>query len=222
MIVFRYLKALVRAGIPSEYWYLDLDKLNIDVDVLENVKEYIGNIKSAAWQGIGLMFLGPNGIGKTSCQCIIGEYAVVSGFRVSYLTLSQYIQMFQENSDAAVRAIQSTEFLLLDELDKAYMKSGSDYVSKKLFELLGYVGAPGPALITCTNWQIDEIKTKFGISILSKLKRRVHILEIEGEDYSERIQENLLARLKRKIDYKHPAILKMANLMEEHSWKHGN
>ena len=90
MLIFQYIIHLTEARIPEDYWALSLDNLEqVDPEFTEFVGYYCGRIHRAAKKGLGILFLGSNGIGKTSMMCEIGKEAIVQGYKVRYLTAHQ-------------------------------------------------------------------------------------------------------------------------------------
>lgn len=211
MLSLRYLSALVEARIPRDYWALSLDDLTeVDSDYITFVEWYLERLPKAANQGKGILFLGSNGTGKTSMQCAIGKEAVVQGYSVRYFTAQQYIEASKGNNDLA-EDLESAKFLLLDEIDKVYMKSGSNYVQKTLEEFLRRRISDGAVVIACTNYAQKEFTSVFGSSTTSMLQRHLKFVGIEGEDYSERLQEKWTADMEDSaVDYFDDRIMSMA------------
>src|SRR3972149_3122609 len=84
MVIFRYLKELVKAGIPKDYWSLSLKRLSVDESYKLIIKKYIKLLDNAVTKGMGLTFVGTNGVGKTSFMQVIGKEAIVRGYSVRY------------------------------------------------------------------------------------------------------------------------------------------
>lgn len=230
MLSLHYLSALIEARIPKDYWALSLDDLTlVDPAYVKFVRWYLARVSRAAEQGKGILFLGANGTGKTSMQCAIGKESVVQGYSVRYFTAQQYIEASRSGNDSMADDFESAKFLLLDEIDKVYMKSGSNYVQKTLEEFLRRRISGGAVVIACTNYEASEFESVFGSSTTSMLQRHLKFIPIEGEDYSDRLQDRWEADMDRNVDYFDSRIMSMARRLwdreqEEYArvWKDPN
>ena len=212
MQVFRYLVRLRHACIPAEYWQLHLDTLHIDEKYRDHVKLFLRNHRNALSGGLGMLFLGSNGIGKTSMMTEIGKHFALVGYRVLYFTLQKYLNSrFQENKKIE---IANYDILLIDELDKAYGKTGNDYLMKTFEELVRQVLSLNKVSIMATNASKAGIKEMFGRSVFSALERKIQLLAIKGEDFSGKLQDGWDARLTMEIDFFHENIVRMAERVE--------
>lgn len=210
MVIFRYVKELMKAGIVSDYWSLTLADLDIDISTKKMVQLYVKNLENAKSRGLGMLLLGANGIGKTSLMAEIGKEAIVNGYSVRYVTLSTYLKALFDKDREAIENIERGEFLLVDELDKKQGKF-ADAVDSFLRSMF----SQNKSLILGTNWNEDEIGEKLGQSIHSLLKRRCEFIEMEGEDYSDKLQEEYLKALTSPFEYWHENIVKMAMRREK-------
>jgi DNA replication protein DnaC len=212
--VAHYLTELIEAGIPRAYWWLSISDLNIDPDVVGMVKNYIKKIRHAVRNGLGLMFMGANGVGKTSLMSAIGKAAVVTGHRVKYFTAQQYIEA-KKTSDELVEEFESAKVILLDELDKVYVKSGSNYVPKTLEDFIRRMTSAGATFVICTNHDERTLQEVFGQSTYSMLLRHLKLIQFTGDDFSDRLQSRWDERLDDETDdYFHPHIVAMAKTLD--------
>jgi len=214
MVVFQYLRELLKAGIPQGYWSLTFVELEIDEAYKELVKVYLDNLHNAISKGLGMIFLGPNGIGKTSLMCEIGKEAIIKHYDVRYFTLTQYIRAVQTGDEEARADMERGKLLLVDELDKQYIKPGSDFVVKTLDEALRTFLSAGKSLIMSTNWTERELLAHFGESTGSLLQRYCETLVMGGSDYSPKKQESFWDELRDKMNYFDEVIV-------ESAWAHG-
>lgn len=213
MTAFYYLSYLVEARIPRDYWWLSLDDLDLVEDKYkEFVWYYLEHLDKAVKRGLGVMFLGKNGTGKTSMQCAIGKEAVVQGYRVRYFTAQQYIEAGRGNTkdSGLLDDYESADVILLDEVDKVYIKSGSDYVPKTIEEFLRRMVSANKVVIACTNYTGDELTEAFGTSTVSMLQRHLRFVGVEGEDFSEQLQANWKNMLEEDTDFYDERIMSMA------------
>jgi len=216
MTVFHYLNALLESRIPRDYWWLGLDALEgVDASYKKFCRWFIVRLPKATTHGLGILFLGPNGIGKTSMQCAIGKEAVVQGFTVQYLTAQQYIESRKEDDDGITREYEGAQVILLDELDKVYIKARSNYVTKTLEDFFRRKTSEGSSLIVCTNHDEATLEEVFGQSTMSMLRRHLKFVSVEGEDYSDTLQSRWDGLMSADRDYFAEPILSMAKKMQE-------
>lgn len=210
MRIFHYLNELLLAEIPKDYWWLSLDSLKVNSAYTKFCKWYIERLHKAAQYARGIIFLGPNGIGKTSMACEIGKAAIVSGYNVRYTTVQQYVNEFKENGPAQLKEFSKVDFVLLDELDKVYMAKSSNFVPKTLEDFVRRKTSSGTTFIICTNYDIETLSEVFGKSTLSMLKRHLKFLDIEGSDYSEVLHSQWDAVMSDELDFYDKNITTMA------------
>lgn len=213
MVVFHYLNSLIEAKIPRDYWWLSLDNLEVDSKYKKLCKWYNKRLTKATQHGLGTMFFGLNGIGKTSMQCAIGKEAVVQGYNVQYFTAQQYIESRKVNDDILTMEFESGQIILLDEMDKVYIKAQSNYVTKTLEDFLRRKTADGSAFIICTNHDMNTLEQVFGPSTMSMLRRHLRFVDVEGEDYSKKLQGRWSSLMDSGTNYYDEEIMSMARRM---------
>lgn len=211
-IVQRYLDYLIEAKIPTEFWELSLDSLTEvrPVQLLSVAKRYISRIHVAVRKSLGILFMGPNGRGKTAIQCAIGKSAIVRGFDVQYFTVQQYIDAVKDNNNELLEEYSSGKIILLDELDKVYISQKTNFVPKTIEEFIRRMISSGVAFIICTNLMESDLVKLFGESTLSMLRGHLKFLLMDGEDYRDTQNEDWLDRLDTDIDFSHPHIIESA------------
>jgi DNA replication protein DnaC len=207
MILFRYVKELVKANIPQDYWALDLNKLKINPLSKKVCQSYLKNLSRAKQNGLGLVLFGSNVTGKTSTMAEIAKAAIISNQKVRYFTLSSYVDAVFGKDAERVTYYEDGDFLLIDELDK---KAGSSNIYKLVDEFLRRMFNQNKSLILGTNWDQDEFCEHLGESTFSLLKRRCEFLEFTGEDYSDHLQDSYIQRLENAFDYFNPEIVRCA------------
>jgi len=212
MIVFRYLKELIKANIAQDYWSISFDNLKLDPLIRKIIGVYMKNIKRARQNGLGLVLFGQNGTGKTSVMSEIAKLAIVLGYDVRYFTLSSYVDAVYSKDSARQDYYENGDFLMIDELDK---KAGTANVYKLVDEFLRRMFNQNKSLILGTNWDSEEFKEHLGESTFSLLKRRCEFLDFQGEDFSDHLQDSYSSRLESDYNYFSSAIVEMASLREE-------
>lgn len=215
MTVFHYLNALIESRIPKDYWWLNLDDLDeVDEDYKKFCRWFMKRLPKATANALGVMFLGANGIGKTSMQCAIGKEAVVMGYSVRYFTAQQYIESRKSSDDKSLTDyLERADIILLDELDKVYIANRSTFVEKTIEDFLRRSTSSGTSLIICTNYDEATLEDVFGQSTVSMLRRHLKFVNVTGGDYSEKLQSRWDVLMDSERDYFSDSILRMADRM---------
>lgn len=211
--VFEYLMELIIAEIPRTYWELALDNLeSVDEVYRKFARKFTKHLARAVENSLGIMFLGPNGVGKTSLQVHIGKEAVAQGYRVRYTTLEQYLEAIRSKDSELPDALDRADIVLLDEIDKAYVKQGSDFSLKKTEDFIRSSISQGKSLIVCSNLSQEGLSETFGESLFSMVRRKLKIVEIDGTDYSDTLQDSWGDLLEDTFNYYSPEILRLTSL----------
>lgn len=215
--IFKWIKELFYSNLPKAYWKLSLEKLQVDVLIKKVVTEYVENIDNAAKEGLGIMFLGDVGIGKTAMMCEIGKEAIRKGYSVIYTTLETYIDSERlKETDREMELLNwkvwNSDFVLLDEIDKPYIKQGSMWVQTRFIDFIKGVTPYYKVLITAMNASERKLDKKYGREVVSALKRHCKPLPVTGNDYSEKLQKDWRAKLKGEEKFLSAEIVDQAKL----------
>jgi len=199
MVAFDWLRELTHANIPREYWALSLEEIETDAAAKRLVATYIENMRNALDQGLGMVLLGPLGVGKTSLMCAVGKEALLRGVPAYYTTTQALLDSLKPGADeehgAAARA-KAARVVLLDELDKVYLKAGSDWARGRIEELLRGGIPHHTAFLIGTNLEEEGIAESFGASVASLVRGHLKMVNLSGADRRDGMQRDWLARLK--------------------------
>lgn len=208
MKVFLYVKELFYSKIPMDYWNLSLEELIVDNTYKKIVDDYIDNIDNAMSQGLGIIFSGDKGIGKTSLMCEIAKSAIVRRYNVYYEIVQNIIDDRFNDEQAIINRVKQSDLVLMDEFDKVIMRNESN-IPKQIENLLREILPNRKAILIGTNLDEEEIERKFQITSLTK--RYMKIIYVVGEDFSEKRQKDWLDRLRSDdINFFSKNILSMA------------
>jgi DNA replication protein DnaC len=137
-----------------------------------------------------IIFIGPNGVGKTLLMCNLAYQALYAGYRVIFNTANQILnELASIDSDSYLRRrfryYASVDLLCLDEL--GYMSYNSPRHADLFFELINRRYEKRSTIIT-TNKQFTQWGEIFGSmgSMVSTVDRLVHhsvVMAIEGDSY---------------------------------------
>jgi len=209
MKILKYVSALVSSNIPSDYWTLSLEDLEVETQNKKLVLDFIKNIENAISKGLGIMFSSEQrGIGKTALICEILKTAITKRYNVYYQIAQNIVDDRFTEDQNVIERVKQCDVLAIDEFDKVMMREGSN-IPKQIESLLRELLPNHKTILIGTNYTEEEIEDKFRITSL--LKRYIKILPMKGKDFSETKQQNWLKDLKeKKVDYFHPNILTMA------------
>ena len=216
-VIQRYLNRLIEAKIPIEFWELSFDDLTEvrPEKLVDASRHYVSKLRVAVKKSLGMLFMGPNGRGKTSLQCAIGKEAIVRGYSVQYFTAQQYIEAVKVKDSELLEEYESGQIILFDELDKVYLAKGSNFVAKTLEEFLRRMISGGVAFIICTNLTDESLTSMFGESTMSMLRGHLRFMLMAGSDYRKTQNADWMDRLEEEIDYHGDHIVESAYMMEQ-------
>lgn len=218
IVVFKYVKRLINAHIAPAYWHLELAELEIGAAYKKLMTTYLEHFEIAKQKALGLLLEGPNGVGKTACLAEIGKYAIVNGYEVVYITAEKYVTELARYGDSSqlLKEVEAADVILLDELDKAYIREDSSFVPKKVEDLVRRSISNGKIISIATNMDNAALVETFGDSFVSMLKRQLKIVPLVGDDRSVSMQRDWTRELQTAFDYYSPAIVKAAYERMEH------
>lgn len=209
MKVFLYIKELYYSKIPMDYWNLSLEELEVENTYKKIVDDYVENLDNAISQGLGIMFCGDKGVGKTSLMCEIAKNAIMKRYNVYYEIVQNIVEDKFNEEQPIIQRVKQSDLIIMDEFDKVIMRNESN-IPRQIENLLREMLPNRKAILIGTNLDEEEIERKFQITSLTK--RYIKIVYITGKDFSEKKQKLWLERLKNTdIDFFSENILNAAN-----------
>ena len=189
MLKLIWVKELIYSRLPKPYWTAELDKLKIKSEIKSVTNKYLKNYKIAKANGLGFIFHGANGVGKTSAATAIARVFLKKSYNIVYITAQTYMDFEMEfenpeNRQAILNRLKEADMILLDEWDKLYMKVGSTYAIKKIENFLREMLSLNKMLLICTNLEEEEIVDMFNKSIYSLIQRHLKFIHFTGKDHS--------------------------------------
>lgn len=193
-------KHYLHAGIPVAYHRLGFSDLELEREK-DIVEKYIENAAARVTRGIGWVFHGEFGSGKTLTAMLILKGLVISGYRCYATTFSSLVDMYaggwrddveRQRFEARTRGSQ---VLLIDDLGKEFQnKSG---LSATVFDnVLRSRVQSGLATFVTTNLDMPALEVRYGEATISLLKESCLLHEFKHPDYRSKANE----RLKRELD----------------------
>lgn len=138
-----------------------------------------------------IIFLGPEGVGKTHLASGLGYEAIFKGCEVKFLTLSQLIKLVDRYPDDGMsrqrlfRTLSLPRLLILDEID---LYRVSEEVSIFLLRLLREERYERGSIIFTSNKSFTQWGKLFGdntqaTTTIGRIIHHAHIITINGESY---------------------------------------
>lgn len=178
------------SGIDKEYWDLDWSDWRGDELAKRKVQEYIEHLDSAYENGLGMVFYGRNGVGKTFLSTQILKTALQKGKSIRFLTMAETVALMKSKIDDEndeefyEKSVKNVEFLCLDNLGAEYQPKNFGSYTLAEFDILARHRRRQlfPTILT-TNLSMDEFKTLYGSSISSLFSACSQFISVEGKDF---------------------------------------
>ena len=133
-----------------------------------------------------LLLSGGTGLGKTFLSACIARVVSDGGYSVVYDTAGRIFSQFEEakfrgdaEGDADAKRCQRCDLLIVDDLGTEMTTS---FVQSALYQLVNGRLMEGKATIISTNLAPEELGTRYGGAVLSRLEGEYEILPFFGED----------------------------------------
>lgn len=193
LILFEWVQVLTKSNIEKVYWNKKLEDLSIKPAVKLYIKKYMRNISNAINNSMGFTLLGMNGVGKTTIMSIVGIYALINQYNVFHIRTSDILKDIFEKNEIFKSRLDSANIIVVDELDKVYMKN-PEWTTFNL-DVFFREYLRSKSILIASNWEEKEIEEEFGPSIFSLLTGVNEFMNIEGRDHRRIRGENWLDRL---------------------------
>jgi DNA replication protein DnaC len=191
------------SNIPIKYWNLKLKDIAGTIGV-EHIKKYVEKLDQAYEDGNGIFISGKNGNGKTLAACSICKAALKRGYTVRFTFLNEIITSFTDamySPDYRLRLkkdIIEVDFLIIDDIDKAYIAEESKYVNSVLDSLFRTrVQNCRPVIITANVGLQEILKSKeeiFSKSLLSLFDESLLTVSFVGGDKRKDIKKEAMEK----------------------------
>lgn len=184
--------SLIRANIPQEFWHLTLRQFKGDRKAASLTQIYCDKMDEAYKKGIGFLFTGSNGVGKTTLLTIILKKALRKGYSAFYMSISEvFARIYRTFEYPALlpelhTILQDTQFLVIGELGKDFHRESSqDYAISEFDSIFRYRRGRNLPTLMDTNLVEEELEDTYGESLISLFRSRTKIVEVKGEDFRE-------------------------------------
>lgn len=180
---------LTASNIPEDYWTCDFSNYLGPKQVKDSAKTYLKQLADMKEQGLGILFGGPPGPGKTTIAMIILKYLSRAGWTVWATSLGEIIEQIQkswndkddEHASAFLERCRNADFLLIDDLGKEH--SGASGFSGTVFDNLvrHRVQHRLPTFLT-TNLNRSGIKHRYGDALMSLVEGKCAVIQVNAAD----------------------------------------
>lgn len=197
-------RKMALAKVPLKFWDNEIKDLE-ERRVRIIARKYVNNIDHIWQKGWGLFIYGRNGTGKSMLASIILKEAIKQGFQVYFTSLSEVLQKYCDSMyNPELRRIfeeeiLSADFLVLDDIDKAYHSEKSTFIDSAYDYLFRTRANKCLPIIVTSNVKRDEFiqqaerERSFGTSLLSLFGEHLHDVRAGGADRRQ-------GRLKRELE----------------------
>lgn len=194
-------KHYLRAGVGLNYQRLTWDDFHGDQKAYDLARIYLGQHKDFVKGGMGILYHGTWGTGKTLLTSLMAKELVKLGYSVYFATFTQMVDEFTRgwgsNEDKArfESKVVKSDIFFLDDIGKEFRTKNN--LSEATFDHVMRQRALDnrPTFIT-TNMALEELMDGYGGAIFSLLKERVIEHNMEGIDYREYARDRTLDEIK--------------------------
>jgi len=144
-------------------------------------------------QGLNIIFVGPNGVGKTMLAKNLGHACVVAGHTVRFTTASDMLNQLEAEDSASalerrLRRLCRPRVLIVDEV--GYLSYGTRHADL-LFEVVSRRYAVNKPIIITTNRPFAEWNETFPnatcvVTLVDRLTHRSEIVVLAGRSYRQK------------------------------------
>lgn len=196
---------LLSCGILRKWHNKTFDDYVVDKKAKKSVLNYIRKVKEMRTEGLGIVFIGPNGTGKTHLlNCAFLEFVKLR-YKVHIISLESLKAMYADgwnNLDKRerFRAItRGVDFLGIDDIGKEFRGRNADYDSATgtrpdlglavLDQVLRFrTQSLLPTFITM-NISPDSLSDVYSVDVASLIEESCIPVFVEGGDYRSKILE---------------------------------
>lgn len=193
-------EAVVKSGayeacVPMDFWGYGPKSIKHNKPQFDqSVEPYVKRIKTARLNGYGLIFLGDNGVGKTTFISYVLMQAIRAGMTSYYTTMPQLDYDIKRGFNSKEHAerlelMLSSDFLALDEMGKERFKGDNDtYMRTQVERILKRRFDNSLPVLMAANADMEEVNKLYGNSIASIIGGKYKTVMMEPGDFREQLQ----------------------------------
>jgi DNA replication protein DnaC len=176
------------AGIGLLYQRLDWDDYTGDPEAVSSLQAYVRNHYDYVDQGLGLLFTGARGVGKTMLATLVLKEFMRAGYSCFSATYSSAMEMYtagwrdRDDKRRFDDRFLHTKVLLLDDMGREAKSSNN--MQETTFEHIvrNRVQACRPTILT-TNLNYGDLEESYGEAVMSLLTEQSMVVEMTGESF---------------------------------------
>lgn len=180
-------KHYLAAGIGITYQRLGWDDFHNN-RVAQQVGAFVDDHQGYLGRGMGLLFTGPYGVGKTLAANLALKQFVRLGYHCWATTFAETVESFTagwrspEEKRLFQERFMNTEVLLLDDIGRELRTKNQ--LSETTFDLILRTRVrDGRSTLLTTNMEVGELSTGYGGAVFSLLREKSVFIEVDGEDF---------------------------------------
>lgn len=175
---------LKKARIPKRYWESSFDMIRPDDSRHKKIiARYLKEMDVMISKGIGFLFWGNNGTGKTSCACLLLKEARRQGFTSLFCRAFDIKDLVIENKNIK-NDIRKVDLLVIDDLGKEY-SGESGFVERICDGIFRERGGDMKPTIVTSNMSPKMIKDKYKTSMIEGMSESIIPVKFASENYRE-------------------------------------
>jgi DNA replication protein DnaC len=190
-------KHYLNAGIGVLYQRLTWDDYQGDEDAGTIAQQYRDGHLVFVNRGLGLLFLGPFGTGKTMIANLLLKDLVKLGYRCFGTTFASMISMFTsgwkslEEQQLFEQQIKNSQILLLDDVGKEF-KTKTNLAESTFDDVLRTRIQAGRPTFMTTNMNQADMQEGYGSAVLSLLQEVSITHTFAGNDFRQKARDRSL------------------------------
>lgn len=178
-------KRYIKAQIPEAFAGYTLKALNREIteDLGKAYKKIITYLKEREYLRHGLILLGDAGTGKTHCAVAVLKEAMRATDKPGlFVSCAGLVERMMRDKDFMMDALEA-EYILLDDIDKVFIKGVESYGYEQVFRLIDALTARGKRLFITTNASLEDLAEKFTPPVFGRIVKDNLQVVFKGADY---------------------------------------
>lgn len=178
---------MTQANIPEDYWECNFSNFQGPERARELSVAYLKKLADMKEKGIGVLYVGNYGIGKTTLAFIVMKYLVRARWDVYCTSLGEIVETIQrswKNDDEydLISKARRVTFLFIDDIGKEH-RGQTGFVERVFDNLIRYrVQHRLPTFLT-SNYTRSELEAGYGESAISLLEGKLIPITLNGDDH---------------------------------------
>lgn len=193
---------LRRANIGEDYWGVDFSNYSGPETALKRTVKYLKDLPDMKEQGLGILYAGPHGSGKTTLAMITMKYLIRAHWNVYCTSLGEIVERIQASWNQPkdddwggdfIQRCRNADFLFIDDVGKEH-RGASGFVQTVFDNLIRFRMQHRLPTFLTTNHTKDELEATYGASIISLLEGKTVPVTVNGEDHRRTVQRSKTRR----------------------------